>query len=276
MDLMKRAFETVSMPAWNLTVAMHSITAAPDHADEVAVATDMKAQAAISRGGLLAYFPNATTEAIWAAADARGYENFTTNGSIPIDPVEFGFNQRVPCDANLRRKGSLKLRLGGACGPEIAVPFDDLVVEPDNINDPTKHFQSVSFPGPDGGKEVPWCVFGIRASLEQSDKGGDEIVLSGAIARHMYTVYDMANMEVAIAKRKEGATASKWVAFEKEGAKIPRAVKLDPTAKQPECKPADGAEKGVDVSGNSGRRIGPCLVLVCTVVFGAVIELIAQ
>jgi len=261
MDLMSRKIETYSLPVHDLRIPLHSIKLASDASDEVALSTDINAHASLWGGRETTMLPNSTVVQILEAAGAT--DNFNVSGSERPDfPLA-----RVPCDAKLRKKGSVKLRFGGECGPEIEVPFDDFVIQ-ENATD-SKPYLATNLPAPDGGENIPWCVFGLEPAYKGSaDDGDDGVYLSFAVVKHMYLAFDFVNMEVAMAKSKGGETKSNWVAFEKEGANIPRAIKVDPNAKLPGCKPLEEA------ADDSGETVKAHLGFLCTAVLTAVFALL--
>jgi hypothetical protein len=270
MDLLKRQHVSSQIPIWNLTVPMYSVQIitpgeGSNGKEQVSTGTDIDSTpAAFTENFGISYFPNATAWQILDAAGAASFYDYALDDADDGDMDADSRLQRVPCSPERRKKGSVKLRFGGECGPEFEVPFDDFVVQEDlwvprdGMREGKPYFRSKEFPADplgNGTEKIPWCVFGVLPVGGVWSDESKEISLGYAIEKHLYIVYDFANMEVAVARKKVGATKSNWVAFEKEGAKIPRAVKLDPEAKGPECKPKEEASGGTDVDENSGGMI---------------------
>jgi len=169
-----------------------------------------------------------------------------------IDSPNVGFQAgRVPCDPTKRNKtsaGSIKLRLGGKCGPELEVPFDDLVGAADDPD----FFGAEMHPGPEGGEQVAWCLFNIqKVGGGLSTPSGDELpaAISAVVWKNAYVVYDFDNGKMAIAKKKDASEREDVVVFEGKGKKIPGSFEIDADDKTSECKRP--AEPGGG-SGDSG------------------------
>jgi hypothetical protein len=94
----------------------------------------------------------------------------------------------VSCDL-ANADGSFSFQFGGTNGPTIAVPIAEFVTIP--LTD--TQGQPITFPnGPNRGKTA--CAFGIEAA------GARPILLGDTFLRSAYVVYDLENMQLAIAQ----------------------------------------------------------------------------
>lgn len=111
--------------------------------------------------------------------------------------------------------GNLTISLSpSADGPVITAPRVDLIIPAQDIN--ISSYYSYYFDGDEG-----LCLFGVQnASLT----GGFEYNLGSTLLRRTYSVFDLVNMEIAVAPVKFGATAtSNIVNFSTYGAVVPSA-----------------------------------------------------
>lgn len=118
----------------------------------------------------------------------------------------------IGCSAANSNSANFTIQLGGQAGPILAVSMADLVVPSSEYN------ISESYSYLDLGDDV--CLFGVQNT--SSSSYGSETTLGNTLLRRTYSVFDLANSEVAVAPVVFGASAtSNIVPFESYGATVP-------------------------------------------------------
>lgn len=123
----------------------------------------------------------------------------------------------VPCDFATRSPGNFTFGFGGPSGPAITVGMGELV-QPAGPPGTTPPAFPADAPNGYGGKAA--CVFGILPA----DANSPEFILGDVFLRSAYVVYDLENLEVAMAPTVFNASATNVVAFPSRGAVIPNST----------------------------------------------------
>lgn len=119
----------------------------------------------------------------------------------------------VPC-ALAGNSGTINYGFGGAGGPVIKVPMNELVLPLTSESGETPRYKN--------GNEA--CQFGIEPA------SGLPVLFGDTFLRSAYAVYDLANNKIALANTNFNQTESNIVAFESQGAPIPSASAAAATA----------------------------------------------
>jgi hypothetical protein len=180
------------------------------------------------------------------------WDTFGVIAPAPNDGRGYSSQGRVPCDPAKRNKtstGSIKLRFGGRCGPEVEVPFEDLVSAADDPDSAGAQ----RYPD-DKGENILWCFFDIQKVGYISALGKDvPPEVGAAFWKHMYMVYDFEHGKLAMAKKKKSDGKDDVVNFKSKDASIPGALQYDVNDSTAECKSvaAGGESKDSDSSGDA-------------------------
>lgn len=174
-------------------VALTTVSATSPSGTDALGSQSFPVSAVLDSGTTFTLLPPDLVSAIWAEA---GVVNKEEAGPL------------VPCSFSRASQGSFVFGFGGPGGPNITVPMDELVrTVPGSVG----VFEDGVYKGQDA------CQFMITPM--QSDQ--PVAILGDSFLRSAYVVYDLENLEVALAPTKFNATDSKVVAFDHRGAAVP-------------------------------------------------------
>ncbi|EGY22367.1 hypothetical protein VD0002_g928 [Verticillium dahliae] len=162
---------------------------------------------AVSPPTLLSNLPWSIAERIWELARAE---------------VDYYSGQAtVPCAWRDNMTGQVALELGGVGGYALTVDLKDLIIPAD-----VWPLDSNSWYLEDGEEANPLCLLGIQSQNTSSGSANDandsDWVIGGSLLKKTYTVFDLANEELAMAPLSLGGDSqSNIVPFDSYGALVP-------------------------------------------------------
>ncbi|KAK3681785.1 aspartic peptidase domain-containing protein [Podospora appendiculata] len=187
-------------------VSVHSVNGTTDSKSDSApiLTNDFPLGATISPGDTFSILPAALAKKIMIMAGA------TYNRTIGM--------ATIPCDAAATNTASFSFQLGGPDGPVLEVQLADLIV-------PSTVYAEVYIRS-DLLAAANICLFGIQNSTSSysSSYYSTYANLGSSILRRTYTVFDLANQQVAVAPVKFGSDSGSIVAFGNYGATTPSAT----------------------------------------------------
>lgn len=196
----------------------------------------------LDSGTTLSYLPTDIAQEIWRETGAM----YSASTGLAV----------IPCKMQ-RSTGYFNFTFGGASGPTVKVPMDELVLDL-VVSGPAPTFTSGEYQGEDA------CEFGIQNTTGTN-------LLGDTFLRSAYVVYDLVNNEIGIAQTDFNATESNIVAFASQGAVVPSAT-LAPsenlttattTFTEPDYLAESGFANGTDSGAATG---GPQAVLALSTV----------
>ncbi|EEY16785.1 aspartic proteinase [Verticillium alfalfae VaMs.102] len=162
---------------------------------------------AVSPPTLLSNLPWDIAERIWELARAE---------------VDYYSGQAtVPCAWRDNMTGQVALELGGVGGYALTVELKDLIIPAD-----VWPIDSNSWYLEDGEEANPLCLLGIQSQNTSSGSANDandsDWVIGGSLLKNTYTVFDLANEELAMAPLSSGGDSQpNIVSFDFYGAVVP-------------------------------------------------------
>ncbi|KAG7120987.1 aspartic-type endopeptidase OPSB like protein [Verticillium longisporum] len=127
----------------------------------------------------------------------------------------------VPCSWRDNMTGQVALELGGVGGYALTVDLKDLIIPAD-----VWPIDSNSWYLEDGEEANPLCLLGIQSQNTSSGSANDandsDWVIGGSLLKNTYTVFDLANEELAMAPLSSGGDSQpNIVPFDSYGAVVP-------------------------------------------------------
>lgn len=176
-------------------VALTSIQAVSSSGTDRLTSHQDPIEVVLDSGTTLSYLPTDIAEQIWKETGAM----YSASTGLAV----------IPCRMQ-RSTGYFNFTFGGASGPTVQVPMDELVLDL-VVSGPAPTFTSGEYVGEEA------CEFGIQNTTGTN-------LLGDTFLRSAYVVYDLVNNEIGMAQTDFNATESNIVAFASQGAVIPSAT----------------------------------------------------
>lgn len=201
-DTAKYTGDLISVPVYpayrgraptTFTVAFTSLSATSSSGTDILTPSDYAEGAILDSGTTITLLPNDIAQVV--------YNEFGATYQPSIGAVV------VPCSL-ANANGSLNFGFGGADGPVIQVPVNELVLPLTLTNGKTLTYTN--------GEKA--CQLAIQAA------GALPVLFGDSFLRSAYAVYDLVNNRIALAQTDFNATGSNIVPFASSGAPIPSAT----------------------------------------------------